>query len=664
MKSIKSKLILYFSIILFVVSLSLGIISYISASKVLLTSVEENLPVIASTSSDIIESRIQIQYEKLKGVAALDRISDPKNSIENKLEILKEETKKSGHMLMDIADMKGNAISTTGKTYDLSDRDYFKKALSGETVISDLIVSKDDGSVILVVATPIIYNGEITGILVAVRDGNNISALIKDIVIAKTGYAYVIDGQGVIIGHKDKETVAQQKNLLEISKQDKNYQRLTDLTEKMIKGESGTGKYYYQGIEKIMGYAPIAGTKWSISVTAPQSEILAGLSVMQISIIIATIIILIISLFGIYFMGNKITQPIITLTDYAKDIATGDFTKDIPKRLLKNKDEIAQLATAFDVMTKNSRNLISNIIESSEQVASSAEELTATSQQSASASEEVAKTIQQIAIGATDQARNTEIGVHKLGDLGNIIENDQEYLRELNASSENVETLIENGLGIVNELINNTDESGNAIEEVYSGILKTNESSKHIGNASQVITSISEQTNLLALNAAIEAARAGESGKGFAVVADEIRKLAEQSTNSTKTIDQAVAELQKNSDTSVKTIERVLELIKMQIASVKNTEEKYKEIATAINKSEAVITKLNVSGKNMEQKKIELLDIIEGLAAVSEENASSTEEVSASTEEQTASINEIANFSEELSSVAMILQQLVSQFKI
>jgi len=221
-----------------------------------------------------------------------------------------------------------------------------------------------------------------------------------------------------------------------------------------------------------------------------------------------------------------------------------------------------------------------------------------------------------------------------------------------------------NGNTIVNELINNSDESGNAIEEVYSGILKTNESSKHIGNASQVITSISEQTNLLALNAAIEAARAGESGKGFAVVADEIRKLAEQSTNSTKTIDQAVAELQRNSDTSVKTIERVLELIKMQIASVKNTEQKYKEIATAINSSEDVIAKLNISGKNMEQKKVEILDIIEGLAAVSEENASSTEEVSASTEEQTASVNEIANFSEELSSLAGILQQLVSKFKI
>ena len=153
---------------------------------------------------------------------------------------------------MDIADENGKAIATNGESYDLSDTNYFKRAFTGETLISDLTVSKEDGSIILVVATPITYNGKITGVLVAVRDGHILSDLISDIKIAETGYAYIIDNNGLIISHKDKKTVAQQINLLEISKKDKNYQRLTDLTKKMITGEAGSGQYYYEGVEKIM----------------------------------------------------------------------------------------------------------------------------------------------------------------------------------------------------------------------------------------------------------------------------------------------------------------------------------------------------------------------------------------------------------------------------
>jgi methyl-accepting chemotaxis protein len=366
----------------------------------------------------------------------------------------------------------------------------------------------------------------------------------------------------------------------------------------------------------------------------------------------------------IAYISRSIANPINQVTYHAEVLATGDFTKDIQVSLMNRKDEIGKLAIAFDTMNKNFRELASDILQASHQVSVSAEELTATSEQVATASEEVAKTICEIATGAGNQATDTENGCNKAIDLGENIEKNQEYMSKLNFSSKKVFNLVDEGLEIISDLSKKTDKSGNAIQDVYEGIVKTNRSSENIGKASQVVASIAEQTNLLALNAAIEAARAGEKGKGFAVVADEIRKLAEQSANSIKEIDDTVIELQKNSKASVKTIEMVLELINMQVQCVENTQNKYREIEGAITEAKKAIDDLNVSEKELEEAKGEILSVLQNLSAIAQQNAAGTEEISASTEEVSSSIEEVANSSTALAELSQELQNAVSKFKV
>ncbi|MCT4620034.1 MAG: methyl-accepting chemotaxis protein [Marinisporobacter sp.] len=664
MKSIKFRLIAIISLVLFIVCVGLGTIAYIKASNSLISKIEYVLPQIAEEGAKGLESRIETELRVLEEGAARTRIANLLNAKEDKNQALKEQMKRNGYLRIAIMDKNGIATYSDNSTKDLSHREYFKKAIKGESAISDPIISKVDGSLVVALTAPIKYNNEVIGVLLAIQDGNFISKLAKDIKYGDDGYSYVINKDGTIIGHMEQKLVSEQYNLLDEAKENEELKQLAGLTEKMVKGKMGVGSYEFKGEEKYMGYVPVKGTSWSLAVTASRSEVLKEIQALKTYMMIATVIILIIGFILTYVIGNSITKPISQATEQAEIISSGDFTKEIPKRLLSKKDEIGRLAGALEKMKNNLHELIRNVADSSEQVAASSEELTATAQQVAASSEEVSRTIEEIAKGAMDQAQDTENGATKTLELGEIIEKNQQYANQLNDASLEVVKNVQEGLNIINDLINKTDEGLASSKEIYEDIIRTNQSSEKIGQASTTIASIAEQTNLLALNAAIEAARAGEAGKGFAVVAEEIRKLAEQSTDSTKEIDAVVKELQENSQKTVVMIEKVSKATQKQSEQVKITEQKYNEIENSIKKAVSLIKQLGDGEKEVEDKKIEIIDIIQNLSAIAEENAASSEEASASTEEQTASMHEITSASDGLAQLAQGLQEAISKFKL
>ena len=368
-----------------------------------------------------------------------------------------------------------------------------------------------------------------------------------------------------------------------------------------------------------------------------------------------------------FIIGQKLTKPIITLVGIINRLAEYDFRFDEKSeaiKFLKRKDEIGIIAKALANMQRNVIALITNTAKSTEKVATSSQEFKATAQQSAAATEEVSRAIEEIARGAGQQAADTEKGSDKAHELGDIVEKNQQYMQELNRSSEQVIRLKNEGSEIVQILLDKTSESNKAAEEIFEAVKDTNNSAGKINIASQAIQNIADQTNLLALNAAIEAANAGEAGQGFAVVADEIRKLAEQSTQSAKEIELIVQELQSKSANTIKTMESVREIVKEQVDAVKETEIRFSGIAEAVEITKQIIEKLNVSGIEIEDKKNQLLSLLENFSAIAQENAASTEEVSASTEELNASIAMISDASQSLSSLAQQLKDEISKFQV
>jgi len=366
----------------------------------------------------------------------------------------------------------------------------------------------------------------------------------------------------------------------------------------------------------------------------------------------------------LYFFSHQIIVVIKKLKEKLNHMSKGDFSIEIEEGLIRKNDELGEISEGILIMKNSVSKMVNSIMEKSEQVAASSEELTATSDQAATASEEVSKTVEEIARGASDQAKDTESTAHNIENLGNLLEDNAEYMKELNQASDKIDLQKNEGFMILKELVLKTESVNKSANNVYDIIISNDESADKIENASGMIQSIADQTNLLALNAAIEAARAGEAGRGFAVVADEIRKLAEDSNRFTQDIKSVIDELKSKSQLAVNTMIEVKEIVKNQDDSVKLTEVKFEGISEASELVKESVKKLNESADLMNESKNNIVEFIQNLAAISEENAAGTEEVSASMEEQLATILEIASSGEGLSNIAEELRMLIDKFKI
>lgn len=660
--SIGVRLIIIFSILILLCSAAIGYVSARTSRLALTKEAETSLVSLAYEGAKYTNSVIDKQKSTLELISSFEEIKSM--DWDHQQPFLIEQVSKVDFMDMAVVHKDGNAYHSDGTISQLGDREYIKKALQGETNVSDLLISRVTNQNVIIFATPIKNKNEIVGALIGIRDGYSLSNIVGDSGFGVNGTGYIINRSGTMVANTDKQKVTNQFNPIDEVKNDESLRSIANLFEHVVSNMRGASEYNFEGTDLYAGYAPIQGTNWIYFINANKSEILSSVPILRKNIIISALIIFIITVIIVAYLSTKITKPIIDVAKQSQNLAQLDITQDIPDEFIKRKDEIGNLANSMQSIINNMRNVLYEINDSSQHVAATSEELTATSQETAKAAEEVTRTVEEIARGASDQAISTEEGSSRANLLGEAIEKNHDFTVKLTNASKNVSQVVKEGLEEIESLFKITEENNQAVKMIYDVIIKTNESSNEIGEASNIISSIADQTNLLALNAAIEAARAGEAGRGFAVVADEIRKLAEQSSSSSRSINTTVNQLQTNAQDAVKTMNRISDIVREQTISVGNSKDKYISIEHAMTEEINMVSELYVLGRDMEVMRNEIISILENLTAIAEENSASTQEASASMQEQAASIEEISASSESLSTLAQNLQLVINRFKI
>lgn len=664
MKSIRTRLIILFSILLIVICSVLGYFASMRAADAVVVAGEESLTATSDQAAKLISSYLDTKIIYMEAIAAR-RIWTDGTPWEDVIANMQPEAEKHGYETFALADLQGNAIRLKGDQVNVAERSYFKIAAGGKANVSDVLISKSTNKPSIIVAAPVVKDGATVGVVYGILDGTGLNEVSNQIKVGKTGYAYIMNKTGTLMAHPDSQKIVDQYNPVEAALKTPELKKLADiLSNKALKGETGVDSYFFEGSNRIMAYRPIPETEWFLALAMQEEELLDSVHTLERAMIIISAIAVFIGLLVTYFISVYIAKPIVATSKYARKVADMDITEDLTEDLKKRKDEIGDLANSFQLVVDSLRAFIKGVADASQQVASSSEELTATSQQAATSAEEVAKTIEEMAKGAGDQARDTEISAEKINEIGNMIAEEEQQRKVLNNAADEVIKLKDEGVIAIKDLVTKTEESNASSAEIYQVVVDTSESAKKIENASQMIRSIAGQTNLLALNAAIEAARAGEAGRGFAVVADEIRKLAEDSNKFTKEIEEIVAELIDKTNSAVNTMQGVSTLVSEQGVVVEETRHKFDGIAAAIEKTKEAIAVLNSTGGVMYRKKDEIIDVIQNLSALSEENAAGTEEASASVEQQTSSMLQIAEASEELAKLAEEMQKSIAKFKV
>ncbi len=583
---LRSKLIVVGVLILLVPLLLVGGYSVISAGNALVSvsrsSIEMQADGLAKAIGDVLAS----DSETIVTVATLPDVRDIESWQENP-EARDRTNRFLGDMVADerigadiqvafIADQNGIVQAASEDSYlqlDVHDRQYFRAAMQGETTISAVGNNRITGESFVPFAAPVFdRQSSVVGAAVFVFDPGFLTPVIETARFGETGYAFIADADGLIIAHPD-ESVALTVNLRDLA-------GMEVATQRMLRAESGTQQYVYQGLDKTMGFAPIEIAGWSVAMTATDEEFLEPVRNVRNAVVIMAVIAVAVAILIFALFARSISSPLVGAVVLSESVSQGDLTAAITS---KGKDEIGALNSALSTMVDRLSTIVSSVRASADHVSSGARELSSSATQ--------------LSQGAAQQAAAAEEVSSAMEQMDSNIRNNADNAIKTKAIAEKAAA--------------DAQEGGDAVRN-------TVDSMRQISEKITIVEEIARQTNLLALNAAIEAARAGESGKGFAVVAAEVRKLAERSQK-------AAGEITDLANSSVQIAETAGSTIESLVPGIQKTADLVLEIESSSREQSLGATQINKALGELDK-------VVQVNASSSEEMASTTEELAGQAE--------------------------------
>jgi methyl-accepting chemotaxis protein len=488
------------------------------------------------------------------------------------------------------ADASGRFFTSEGTTGNIADRDYFKEIVENwkDRVVSDALVSKVDGKVVLVLARP--FTGAKSsgvGILAAAISIEYFNAYISGITMGDNGYAYIVDRRGFIIAHRNQDYVLK-LNLLDSAKD--GWVGLDAAGKAVLASDEAVAEYTKpDGTAITMFSKAVPGVpEWRMGITIPTKELMKESTQLVQNLLFVFGLALVLSAIASILLGRYITGPVKMVTSTVERLSQGELREDmsLATRLAKASRRTDEIGSAVNA-ARSTREILGEIVR---QIAEAANMVSA-------GAEELAATAETVSSGASEQAAGVE---------------------ELSSSTEELSSSAKQNADSSHGADALAKKVGKEAEGSCSVVKETATHMRDIASRIVIIEEIARQTNLLALNAAIEAARAGEAGKGFAVVASEVRKLAERSATAAREITDLAA-------LSVSRAEEAGSRLEGLVPDIKKTGDLAEEIASAAREQSAGTEQIAMAVQQFDE-------VVQRNSSTADELASTAEELSGQAE--------------------------------
>lgn len=653
MRKIQTKIIAIVVLATVCVSMIAGIVSTMVTRYSTTSALEKNVLETAELAAMAAENMISTYTLTVAEMASNPTLVDENVSPEEKQAFIQERTDAYYMRFGGMADTDGYDVV---HDVNISGEPFFQAAVQGNSYMSTPYIDGED--IYLMVAAPIREGDAVKGVLYFQCDTDILQSIIEGLQIGEEGEAYILDKEGTTIAYVDQEAVLNRENVMREAAQapgDEGLQTVAAIEKKMTLGEIGVERFYYAEDQSnnIQSYAPIAGTDgWSIAVTVDEDEFMRpaeyGNFIQTAVCAVACIVIILISM----RVSHSIVMPVVKCAKRIQALSQGDLGSPVPQ--VKSKDETriladstAQLVNDFGSIIHEMQNILGGIADGDltrevsgqsypgdfavlwESLRVISEKLNATMAGIVSASGQVSTGSDQVAATAAVLSQGAVEQTSAVGELSGTISN-------MSTEAKGIARMTEQAKDVVGEAGGKLQESSAYIDSLNQAMSQITQSSDEISRIIDTIENIAFQTNILALNAAVEAARAGTSGKGFAVVAEEVRELAIKSDQAAKA---------------------TKELIERSVKAVGSG-------SLVVGKvTDSVTAAAKMAGEAVEQMEQVTKGVEEQTDAI-EQVALGIGQISGVVQNNSATAEESAATSQELSSQAAMLQQLVGSFRL